>query len=846
MDINASVPESKRRDNLPASLSTFIGRQRELIALDKLLREKRLLTLTGPGGCGKTRLAVRTAGNAAGQYESGVWMVELAALAEPDLIPHAVTAVLGVQEEPGRALLDTLLTFLQERHVLLLLDNCEHLITACAKLAAAALQSCPNVTILATSREPLGVPGEHVWSVPSLTLPELQPWRSPAAEQEALRAVGEAEAIQLFLERARAAAPEFALEARNARAVADICRRLDGMPLAIELAAARVRMLSTQQIAERLDDRLRLLTNPARTVPDRQKTLEAALDWSYQLLSAAEQALLMRLSVFSGGWTLEAAEAVAAGAGIEPADVLDLLTGLVDKSLVTAERVPESGRRYSFLETVRQYSQARLITLGETEALRGRHFTFFVDWAAHAAPLFQDTDLVTKLAAFSTEYDNIRAALDWGLLAGNEAAPVLSLAVSCSDFWYTQGRLSEGRAYLARVLALPAAQADTRERARALLASNSLAWGQSDFLAARDYGEEALAVSARLGKQAEDLLAAAYCDLGDLYQELGEPGRAVEYLEHALVLFRDLEDFGQVAYVLTLLGWSFMRQGDLERAKECFDGCLTLARGLDAVNLLGLVLAALGELSVRQRQFTEAQAYLSESLNLRETIGYPWGIASTVGTLGWLALEERDYVRMRDLLRRSITIRLEIGEMAGVAWCLEKLAEAAVLQGHLLPALLRGEQYKRAAQILGAASAVRDRVSSAVDGADLQQYHQLSGELRTALGDEACDALGAKGAALGVEEVVALALEPPDTKRLSKERATKQQYGGLTAREREAAVLLARGLSNREMAETMTVGPRTIETYVTRILNKLNLSSRLQIAVWARKSGLLQDADSNT
>jgi predicted ATPase len=383
----ASSSRADNRGNLPGALSSIIGRKREIAEVGRLLSEYRLLTLTGPGGCGKTRLALQVAEELQSEYSNGVWLVEFAALVDEALVPQALAVVLDVHEQVGRPLVESLVSHLRSRDALLLFDNCEHLIEACARLGAALLVSCPGVRLLATSREPLAIPGEGVWIVPPLSLPSRQPWRGPASPQEALFAYQRSEAVELFVVRARAAEPNFELTVENGPWVAEICRRLDGIPLAIELAAARTRAYSARQIADRLDDQFQLLISRMRTGPERHQTLEAALDWSYDLLSAKERIFLRRLAVFVGGWTLGAAEAVCAGDDIQTTEIMELLFNLVDKSLVVAARSPD-GRRYHYLETVRQYACKKLVAAGEADAMRDRHLDYFVQWAEASAPHF--------------------------------------------------------------------------------------------------------------------------------------------------------------------------------------------------------------------------------------------------------------------------------------------------------------------------------------------------------------------------------------------------------------------------------------------------------------------------
>ena len=371
------------RNNLPLQLTSFVGRVSEIAEVKALMATERLVSLTGPGGCGKTRLALQVANEMLPELHDNIWLTQFGPLADARLVPQAVALAVGVREQPGRALTETLTNQLADRATLLIFDNCEHLVAACAQLAEALLRACPNLRILATSREPLNVAGETVWLLPPLSVPDRQPWRGPASSQGALPAYQQSEAMQLFVDRTTAALPSFRLTAESGPWVAEICRRLEGMPLAIELAAARARALSVRQIAERLEDCFNLLVAGSRTAPPRQQSLEATLDWSYALLSPSEQKVLQRLSVFAGGWTLEAAEAVCSGGGVTTGEVVNLLAQLVDKSLVLADTTT-GATRYRLLETIHQYAAHRLAEGGEAAAWRDRQLGYFVDWAERA------------------------------------------------------------------------------------------------------------------------------------------------------------------------------------------------------------------------------------------------------------------------------------------------------------------------------------------------------------------------------------------------------------------------------------------------------------------------------
>ncbi len=500
---NESSPVHAERDweatavvnihNLPVQLSTFIGRKNEIAEVIQWLATHRLVTLTGEGGCGKTRLAMQTASIMLQKFAGGVWLIEFAPVVDPVFVVQVTAAAVGVREQPACPLSETLADHLRHRPALLLFDNCEHLLAACAQLATTLLQSCPDLHILATSREPLGVAGEVAWGVPPLSLPEPQPWQDPASSNAALAVYEQSEAVRLFIARAMAVSPSFALSIENGAWVAEICRRLDGMPLAIELAAARVRALSVREIAQRLDDRFRLLTGGSRTAPPRQQTLAATLDWSYRLLVEAERTVLQRLAVFAGGCTLAAAEAVCADETVGADAVLDLLAHLVDKSLVVADR-KDDGTRYRLLETVRQYARERLLESGEVEQVRERHCTYFVAWAEQADTHIDKPSEPAWLRGFEAEHDNLRAALEWCRGDEPRAATGLRLAAACARFWNLRAYLSEGTAQLVTALSRTGAQAPTAARAWALLQLAAILYKRSDYEALRPYAEEALSI----------------------------------------------------------------------------------------------------------------------------------------------------------------------------------------------------------------------------------------------------------------------------------------------------------------------------------------------------------------
>ena len=811
-----------RLNNLPTPLSSFVGRERERAEVRQLLSAHRLVTLTGAGGSGKTRLSLKIAEELVQELEDGIWFAELASIFDPALVPQAIASALNIREQSGRAILDILVDYLSTRHVLLVLDNCEHLISACAQLAELLLQRSPRLKILATSREVLGITGEAAWVVPPLSLPIQHPWKDPASATDALKLYENSESVQLFVARAQTISPEFCLTSENGAWVAEICRHLDGMPLAIELAAARVRSLSVQQVAQRLDDRFHLLTGGSRTAPPRQQTLAATLDWSYTLLSATEQKVLQRLSVFAGGATLDAAQSVCAGNGVEPNEVLDLLSHLVEKSLVTVSKPERGETRYRLLETIRQYSQEKLTESGQVVVVKNLHRDYFVQWAETSEFHLDSVEQLPWLESYEVEHDNLRAALEWCKSSGSPAEVGLRLVVACSHFWRLRGYLSEGRTHISAALSRAPSLQKTAMYARALYWEAALAYLQSDYPATRLLCTQSLAIWHELGFEQRSELAETLDLLGELSTEEGDYEKAPVLFKEALEIFRELEDPRGIGDMLVQLAWAFMRMGRYDQVAPLMEEALLIFRGIGDVSHIGFTLSGLGELAIRQGEFERAADFLSESLAIRKQHGHKWGMGASLGSLGWIALRQHDFKRMRAILEESIGIRVEIGDKGGLAWCLDKLAEAKYEESQL----------QGAARIFGHAESLRVPIRSVIDPADQPGYMRLVSEIRSVLGEETFAALWAEGAAMPLDRVIDLALSEPEPARVAA-WVDKERFGGLTAREREVAALIAQGKSNREIAEAMTVGVKTIETYVTRILNKLDFASRVQIATWA-------------
>jgi non-specific serine/threonine protein kinase len=689
-----------RKHNLPIQPTSYIGREREQAEVASLLQKTRLLTLTGSGGCGKTRLALQAAEQALPDYPDGVWFVELAPLSDPDLVAQSAASVLSIPEVPGQPPVTTLVNALRSKQVLLLLDNCEHLLEASASLADALIRGCPNVRIMASSREPLAISGEQTFRVPSLALPD--PGLRPTPEL-----LQQFEGVRLFVERANACSPDFRVTGENAAAVAAVCRRLDGIPLAIELAAARTRSLSVDQISQKLDDRFRLLTGGSRSALPRQQTLRSLIDWSYSLLTEPERTLLCRLSVFAGGWTLEAAEQIASdGERIEDWEILDLLTALADKSLLVAEH---QGRetRYRLLETVRQYSHDRLEEAGAAEAIRTAHRDHYLALAEEAEPHFTTPAQGEWLARLDIEHDNLRAALSWCLQDPDGIEPGLRLAGALWRFWHTLGYISEGREQLARALARSSPETRTLARAKALNGFALLTWCGGDYDAARKLFEESTSIARE--RQDPITIAASLLGLGIVLLDLQELAAAEAIFEETAALCREIGDDWGLSLSLNNLGLLASAASDPERARRLHEGSLAIRRAMQD----------------------------------------RWAISMSLNNLGILAAEEGDYERARALQSESLIIRRKIRDRAGIAYSLEAFGALAAHEGRL----------DHAARILGAAEAIRETIGAALPPGSRAAYDRVLEALGRADSGRAYEDQWQLGRAMSMGEAVDYALE---------------------------------------------------------------------------------------
>jgi predicted ATPase/class 3 adenylate cyclase len=659
-------------NNLPRQLTTFIGREREIAEAKRLLAETHLLTITGPGGSGKTRLSLEIGARLLSEYPDGVWLVEFAHLADPARVPQVLATALSVREEADRPLLVTLVDHLRPKRVLLLLDNCEHLIDACAGLADTLLRGCPEVKILPSSREALGLTGEVVFRVPPLSLPDSR--LVPALER-----LAEYEAVRLFVDRAIAVKPDFTLTDDTAAAVVQICRRLDGIPLAIELAAARVRTLSVQQITAHLDERFRLLTGGSRTALPRHQTLRGLIDWSYGLLSEAERELFRRVSVFVGGWTLEASVAVCAGVDVDRYDIVELLGRLVDKSLCLIDG-EGSDPRYRLLETIRQYGFEKLAETSEGQVVRARHRDFYLGFAEDAEPRLQGPEQVAWLQRLEADHDNLRAALRWSLDC-DETEAALRLGSALSLFWDTHGYVREGREWLDELLAHARERPTSTVTARRALgkvldaASRTRArW--SEFPQATEFLTQGLAVWRELGDKRG--IAEALNNLAVGATQSGDRVRARVLVAESLALFRELSDKRGTAHALNNLAEILRGDGDLPGARALFEESVPLFEAIEERRGLSHALDNLGGILTAQGDYGPAEALYSRSRRRAEELGDNHAVATALRSLGGVAHHRGDHERARSCYEDSVARFREMGD----GFCLAKSLIGYALTSH--------------------------------------------------------------------------------------------------------------------------------------------------------------------
>lgn len=656
-----AAPTSSR-SNLPVFLTHFVGREKEQDEIIQLLNKNRLVTLTGPGGVGKTRLAGVIGEHVVDQYPDGIWMVELAPLNDPQLVPQAVAGLFGMAAQTKIPYTDLLVNFLRSKNILIILDNCEHLMQACAQLTESLLKGCPNVKMLATSREPLQIMGEAIYHVPSLAIPD---------EPQSLKKYKSSEAVHLFEERAQLALSSFSLTMENASTVIQICRRLDGIPLAIELAAARVDILSVEQIAERLHESFDLLTGGSRTVLPRQQTIRGSMDWSWDLLSEEERALLRRLSIFSGGWTLDAAEAICSGNGIEVQQVAGLMLQLAAKSLIVVNQGKTHERRYGLHEIIRQYAREKMDE-AEEDVIRSQHLEYFLDFAEQAEPALYGPDQMTWVARLNAEMDNIRSAFDW---AGKRD---LEAGLYMIGRLYQNIDLREVLHWAAEFLGKPESHAHPRARARALQAQADCMWITQQFEAARIACEESLDLYQAYGDREGEF--GCLITLGSVYQYMEGMDKKNEFQNQALALARSMEDLPRQASALNGLGWD---RRDPQRANEYWDQAIALYRQIGDWRNLIFLLGVYGDTLLANGDVEAAHRLLDEAVALNDRINYRRGVEFVLVAKSREALLAGEYAQARTYLQEWLEVAENMGNRMGYLWGRARLGYVELLAGDL-------------------------------------------------------------------------------------------------------------------------------------------------------------------
>jgi predicted ATPase/DNA-binding SARP family transcriptional activator/uncharacterized protein HemY len=763
---------------LPHPLTELVGREDERVEVALLLQQSRLVTLTGMGGIGKTRLAMAVAGEVVGEFADGVWLVALDALSEGRLVIQQIASVLGLQEERGRTLLQSVTEHLRRKRLLLVLDNCEHLLEASAEVVAHLLAECAEVRILATSREALGITGETVWAIPALSVPDME--RLPQGATTLVRVLTGYESVQLFVERAQAVHQSFALSGSNARLVAQACQQLEGIPLAIELAAARVKAMTVDQITSRLEDYLGFLTVGNRAAQSRQQTLRATLDWSYDLLTEPERSLLRRLSVFAGGCLLEAAEQVcgdfgfwildfglkvdsldASRSGQEPiaiqnpheldviqnpkskiqnGEVFDLLTSLRDKSLVVFEAREPGAGRYRLLEMVRQYAAESLQASGEAEQVKTQHRNWFLALAEEAEPQLKGGEQAIWLKRLEAEHDNLRGALAWSETEAQGAEAGLRLAGALYRFWHVRGNFDEGRASLGRALECDVAQGMTAARAKALSGKGDLSNRLGDYASAKALNEESLAIYRELANQ--EGIANTLNSLGMAAASQGNYDTAQAMYEESLGIRRELGDKGGIAYSLNNLGHLALAQDHNEAAQPLLQESLEMCRELGDKRGIAHSLNGLGSVALAQDRNETAQPLLQESLEMCRELGDKRGIAFSLHYLANMARNQSDHDTARTLYEESLTVNRELGYREGIAFSLLTLADLARTQSDFGAAHILLEESLALYRELGhffivyALSALGHLLRDEGDYAQASSVYQESLRLRRETGDE--------------------------------------------------------------------------------------------------------------
>ncbi len=863
---------------MPAQLTPLIGRRQEVAEVWALLQrpEVRLVTLTGIGGVGKTRLSLQVAADLLDEFADGAYFVPLAPISDPDLVVPTIAQVLGIKETGERPLLDLLKAYLRDKHMLLLLDNFEQILLAVTELSN-LLADCLHLKVLVTSRAVLHIRGEHEFPVQPLAIPNLT--HLPGSE-----ALAQYAAVALFLQCAQAARPDFQVTSANALVIAEICVRLDGLPLAIELAAARIKLLPPQALLARLEHRLQVLTSGARDAPVRQQTLRNTLAWSYDLLDAEEQRLFRRLCVFAGGCTLEAVEGLSTALGERPAEVLDGVASLMDKSLLRQVEQEGEEPRLLMLATIREFGLETLAASGEMESTQRAHAHYYLSLAEDAEIEIGGPQQGAWLRRLEREHDNLRAALSWLLEQAEIKETVegeynielaLRLGGALRSFWAVHGHISEGRNFLERALAVGVPFAHTRIKAsahaKALIVAANLAFVQSDYERAEPLFKASLALYRELEDQPG--IAFALSLLGSLAWTQGDMAAARTMTEEALAISRQVDDMERIASSLFILGLLSSSQGEYARACALFEESVATHRASGNKRGIAHSLSQLAQvLLVSQADQTRISPLLEECLALSQEVGYKEGIAAYYCLSGQLALSQRDLVTARSLAEKSVTLYKELGHRHGTANSLALLGGVLATEGDYAAAQTLFEQSLTiscelnekwvasvylvvlgevvaaqqklawAAQLWGAAEALRDAFGVPIPLAQRADYEHSISAARVHLGERAFATAWAQGRAMTPQQALAAKGQKPTPAPTT--TASPPTYpAGLTAREVEVLRLLASGLTDHQIAAKLVLSPRTVHAHISSIscgfITPGKLSLRTSVGNEAEAGGFL-------